>query len=208
MVGQVSPSLRGRSSVARRATSPSTRPRRTWRLGRADRGDRRGRRELLPVPPDALRAPTRPTPIAWAPPLANVRDRLREPWVWEWIWSPPRVYPGHGHAGELRVGQPPVPDPRAGREQRRADRSRARLGLQHGPARTGQRLTSARPGGRIASRKIFHPGPIGSGATKITEPARGFGPGLPMIPRESVFAPRAAASPKHRLPLSNHLEST
>jgi len=34
------------------------------------------------------------TPIAWAPPLENTRERLRESWVWEWLWSPPRVYPG------------------------------------------------------------------------------------------------------------------
>jgi cytochrome c2/plastocyanin len=33
-------------------------------------------------------------PIAWAPPLENVRQRLREEWVREWLWSPKLVYPG------------------------------------------------------------------------------------------------------------------
>ena len=33
-------------------------------------------------------------PIAWAPSLENVRDRLREDWVRDWLWSPTLKYPG------------------------------------------------------------------------------------------------------------------
>ena len=31
-------------------------------------------------------------PIAWAPALETTSRRLREDWVWEWLWSPPTVY--------------------------------------------------------------------------------------------------------------------
>ncbi|MCY3001723.1 MAG: c-type cytochrome [Planctomycetota bacterium] len=33
-------------------------------------------------------------PIAWAPDLERVRERLREDWVHDWIVNPPLVYPG------------------------------------------------------------------------------------------------------------------
>ncbi|MCB9903313.1 MAG: c-type cytochrome [Planctomycetes bacterium] len=34
------------------------------------------------------------TPIAWAPDLANARERLREDWVHDWLWNPSLIYPG------------------------------------------------------------------------------------------------------------------
>ncbi|RLB45530.1 MAG: hypothetical protein DRJ42_29695, partial [Deltaproteobacteria bacterium] len=34
------------------------------------------------------------TPIAWAPDLANARERLREDWVLDWLWNPSLIYPG------------------------------------------------------------------------------------------------------------------
>jgi mono/diheme cytochrome c family protein len=40
-------------------------------------------------PPDQLDAP-----LAWAPDLKHSRERLREDFVWEWLWSPQMVYPG------------------------------------------------------------------------------------------------------------------
>ncbi len=33
-------------------------------------------------------------PIAWAPDLGAVRERLREGWVQDWIWNPALIYPG------------------------------------------------------------------------------------------------------------------
>ncbi|MFT7676341.1 MAG: cytochrome c2/plastocyanin [Planctomycetota bacterium] len=33
-------------------------------------------------------------PIAWAPPLENVRTRMRPDFVRDWLWSPTSVYPG------------------------------------------------------------------------------------------------------------------
>ncbi len=33
-------------------------------------------------------------PIAWAPDLSRVRERLREDWVYEWLWAPAMKYPG------------------------------------------------------------------------------------------------------------------
>ena len=41
------------------------------------------------APPDQLDAP-----LAWAPDLKNARERLREDWVWEWLWRPSLIYPG------------------------------------------------------------------------------------------------------------------
>jgi len=40
------------------------------------------------VPPNAE------GPIAWAPDLRNVRDRLRPDWVREWLTDPAKIYPG------------------------------------------------------------------------------------------------------------------
>lgn len=33
-------------------------------------------------------------PIAWAPALQNTRTRLREDFVWDWLWNPSAIYPG------------------------------------------------------------------------------------------------------------------
>ncbi|MCB9915307.1 MAG: c-type cytochrome [Planctomycetes bacterium] len=33
-------------------------------------------------------------PVAWAPDLGNVRNRLRPDWVEEWLWNPALIYPG------------------------------------------------------------------------------------------------------------------
>jgi transcriptional regulator with XRE-family HTH domain len=41
------------------------------------------------APPDQ-----KDVPLAWAPDLVHTRDRLREDYVWEWLWSPKLVYPG------------------------------------------------------------------------------------------------------------------
>lgn len=45
-------------------------------------------------------------PIAWAPPLENVRSRLREDWVREWLWSPGRKYPGTAMPDNFAAGKP------------------------------------------------------------------------------------------------------
>ena len=44
---------------------------------------------LLGEPPTL----NRDSPLAWAPDLAYVRERLREDWVQEWLINPPQVYP-------------------------------------------------------------------------------------------------------------------
>ncbi len=46
------------------------------------------------------------TPIAWAPPLTQVKERLREEWVREWLWSPKFVYPGTAMPDNF-AGDPP-----------------------------------------------------------------------------------------------------
>jgi cytochrome c2 len=38
--------------------------------------------------------PTNLAPVAWAPDLANVRERLRPDWVREWLMNPAKIYPG------------------------------------------------------------------------------------------------------------------
>ncbi|MFT4540147.1 MAG: cytochrome c2 [Planctomycetota bacterium] len=47
------------------------------------------------------------TPVSWAPSLENVRSRLREDWVYEWLWNPALVYPG---TAMLANFQPHMPD--------------------------------------------------------------------------------------------------
>jgi len=39
-------------------------------------------------------SPTQSTPLAWAPDLDYVRERLRPDWVREWLTDPARIYPG------------------------------------------------------------------------------------------------------------------
>ena len=39
-------------------------------------------------------SPTQSTPLAWAPDLDHVRERLRPDWVREWLTDPARIYPG------------------------------------------------------------------------------------------------------------------
>jgi cytochrome c2 len=39
-------------------------------------------------------APNAEGPIAWAPDLSSVRDRLRPAWVHEWLTDPAKIYPG------------------------------------------------------------------------------------------------------------------
>ena len=43
---------------------------------------------------DGLLPIQRNEPFTWAPDLAIVRERLREDWVMDWLWSPKRIYPG------------------------------------------------------------------------------------------------------------------
>lgn len=50
------------------------------------------------------------TPIAWAPPLQNVRERLREDWVWEWLWNPAYVYPGTAMPSNFAADEPQYQD--------------------------------------------------------------------------------------------------
>lgn len=46
------------------------------------------------------------TPIAWAPSLTHTEERLREPYVFEWLWSPPSVYPGTAMPENFAADQP------------------------------------------------------------------------------------------------------
>ncbi|MFT5052133.1 MAG: cytochrome c2 [Chlamydiales bacterium] len=46
------------------------------------------------------------TPIAWAPSLEYARERLREEWVREWMWSPPSIYPGTSMPENFSADQP------------------------------------------------------------------------------------------------------
>jgi cytochrome c2 len=45
-------------------------------------------------------------PISWGPDLAIARERLREPWVEDWLWSPGLVYPGTSMPANFQ-GDPP-----------------------------------------------------------------------------------------------------
>ena len=47
-----------------------------------------------------------PTPISWAPRLQIVRERLREDWVYEWLWNPSLVYPGTAMAANFSTDAP------------------------------------------------------------------------------------------------------
>jgi hypothetical protein len=46
------------------------------------------------------------TPIAWAPDLARVRERLREDWTEDWLWNPALTYPGTSMPANF-LGNPP-----------------------------------------------------------------------------------------------------
>ncbi len=46
------------------------------------------------------------SPLSWAPDLALTRERLREPWVEDWLWSPGLVYPGTSMPANFQ-GDPP-----------------------------------------------------------------------------------------------------
>ena len=45
-------------------------------------------------------------PLAWAPDIVHTRDRLREDYVWEWLWSPKLVYPGTSMPDNFAADQP------------------------------------------------------------------------------------------------------
>ena len=45
-------------------------------------------------------------PIAWAPDMSNVRERLREDWVLRWLIDPGRIYPGTSMPANF-AGDPP-----------------------------------------------------------------------------------------------------
>jgi hypothetical protein len=45
-------------------------------------------------------------PISWGPDLAIARERLREPWVEDWLWNPGLVYPGTSMPANFQ-GDPP-----------------------------------------------------------------------------------------------------
>jgi hypothetical protein len=58
--------------------------------------------------------PSNDQPIAWAPDLDRVRERLREDWVREWLEDPAKVYPGTAMPANFPAGavqfQNVVPD--------------------------------------------------------------------------------------------------
>jgi hypothetical protein len=52
-------------------------------------------------PPDQKDAP-----LSWGPDLGLARERLREPWVEDWLWNPGIVYPGTSMPANFQ-GDPP-----------------------------------------------------------------------------------------------------
>jgi len=50
------------------------------------------------------------TPIAWAPSLEHTRERLREEWVREWMWSPTAIYPGTSMPENFTADEPQYQD--------------------------------------------------------------------------------------------------
>ena len=46
------------------------------------------------------------TPLAWGPDLALTRERLREQWTEDWLWSPGMIYPFTAMPGNF-TGDPP-----------------------------------------------------------------------------------------------------
>jgi cytochrome c2 len=46
------------------------------------------------------------SPLSWGPDLYLTHERLREPWVEDWLWSPGIVYPGTSMPGNFQ-GDPP-----------------------------------------------------------------------------------------------------
>ncbi len=49
--------------------------------------------------------PTQSTPLAWAPDLDHVRERLRPDWVREWLTDPARIYPGTSMPANFALDQ-------------------------------------------------------------------------------------------------------
>ncbi|MFT7669580.1 MAG: cytochrome c2 [Planctomycetota bacterium] len=45
-------------------------------------------------------------PIAWAPDLSMVRERLRPDWVRDWLWNPSLIYPGTAMAANFITEEP------------------------------------------------------------------------------------------------------
>ena len=88
-------------------------------------------------------------PIAWAPDLAGVADRLREDWTQRWLEDPSKIYPGTAMPANFTADPPQYQDT-SPRLHQRAEQIRSRDGvalqLRPGlPRRRRQRLIRGHP---------------------------------------------------------------